>query len=259
MMTQEQQGSHGTGDNAEFADSDVFALDNIRLELPYAGAGSRVMAGIIDYSIFYGVVFALAVATVAVAALLGGSALVDALGGWVVAISVLAFFLLEAFWFAAQEILLGGQTLGKRALNLRTLAAQGHPASGISLILRNLVKTIDILVGTWFLVLDRRSRRLGDHLGGTVVVHELPQSGEGALKRVPRGWGPEKVQVVEELLDRLFLLDHDRARKLSERVLQQVALDDPGFLDLVPSDLTPTTRLAVAFGTVRTDAGESLR
>ncbi len=241
-------------EQSEFADSDVFALDNIRLELLYAGAGSRVMAGVIDYSLFYGVSLALGVATVAVLALTGGSEAFGGLGGWVVAFALLAFFMFESFWFAAQEIMMSGQTLGKRALGLRTIAAQGHSASTVSLLLRNLVKMLDIIVGGWFLVLDRRSRRLGDRLGGTVVVHEMSNAGAGALRRVPQGWGPHKVRVAEELLDRLFTLNDDSARRLSEQMLGLVARDDPQFLADVPSDLAPTTRLAAAFGTARVQA-----
>lgn len=232
----------------DFADSDVIALDNIRLELPYAGAGSRVLAGIIDYTFFYGVAFVLAVATMVVFVFLSGTGLPDGFGGWAVALGIMAYFLLESFWFAVQEMVYGGQTLGKRAIGLRTVAAQGHQASSVSLLLRNLVKTIDIVVGAWFLVFDKRSRRIGDRLAGTVVVYELEASGQGALKRVPQGWGSEKVRVAEELLERLFVLDDARARALSENLLRQVAADDPTFLEAVPAGLAPTTRLAVAFG-----------
>ena len=250
-----------SSDASQFADSDVFALDNIRLELPYAGAGSRVMAGVIDYSLFYGVSVALGIAALALLAVTGGLAALEGFGGWVVAIALLIFFVFESFWFAAQEIAMSGQTLGKRALGLRTIAAQGHSASTVALLLRNLVKLLDILVGGWFLVFDRRSRRLGDRLGGTVVVHEVASAGAGALRRVPQGWGSSKVNVAEELLDRLFTLNDNAARHLSQQMLELIARDDPQFLADVPSDLAPTTRLAAAFGTARASSsgGGSVR
>lgn len=227
------------------SEGDVFGLDNIRLDLPYAGAGARVMAGVIDYAIFYGLALAAALVVTVAVALAGGAGL-EGLGGWVVAIAFLVFFVFESFFFALQEIVWHGQTLGKRALGLRTIAAQGHPASALSLLLRNLVRSIDLLLGAWFLVFDGRSRRLGDRLGATVVVHETATSGEAVVTRVPTGWGARDIAVAEELLDRAYSMEPDRARRLSGRILDHIERDDPDFLRDVPTDLAPTVRLAAA-------------
>lgn len=227
------------------AEGDVFGLDNIRLDLPYAGAGARVMAGVIDYAIFYALALAAALVVVVAVALAGGTGL-ESLGGWVVAIAFLVFFVFESFFFALQEIVWHGQTLGKRALGLRSIAAQGHPASTLSLVLRNLVRSIDLLLGAWFLVFDRRSRRLGDRLAATVVVHETPSSREVAVTRVPTGWGPGEIAVAEELLDRVYGMEPARARGLCSTLLDQIDRDDPEFLRDVPADLAPTVRLAAA-------------
>ena len=227
------------------SEGDVFGLDNIRLDLPYAGAGARVMAGVIDYAIFYALAFAAALVVTLAVALAGGFGL-ESLGGWVVAIAFLLFFVFESFFFALQEILWHGQTLGKRALGLRSIAAQGHPASTLSLVLRNLVRSIDLLLGAWFLIFDRRSRRLGDRLAATVVVHETGTSGEAAVTRVPVGWGPSEIAVAEELLDRIYSMEPDQARRLSSLVLDHIEQDTPDFLRDVPADLAPTVRLAAA-------------
>lgn len=231
------------------SEGDVFGLDNIRLDLPYAGAGARVMAGVIDYAIFYALALAAALVVVVAVAVAGGTGL-ESLGGWVVAIAFLVFFVFESFFFALQEVVWHGQTLGKRALGLRSIAAQGHPASTLSLVLRNLVRSIDLLLGAWFLVFDGRSRRLGDRLAGTVVVHETETSGDAAVTRVPTGWGPREIAVAEELLDRIYSMDLDRARRLSQTMLEQIERDDPDFLRDVPTDLAPTVRLAAALNEV---------
>lgn len=226
-------------------EGDVFGLDNIRLDLPYAGAGARVMAGVIDYAIFYALALAAALTVIVAVALAGGTGL-EELGGWVVAIAFLIFFVFESFFFALQEIVWHGQTLGKRALGLRSIAAQGHPASPLSLILRNLVRSIDLLLGAWFLVFDGRSRRLGDRLAGTVVVHETERSGEVAITRVPTGWEPRDIAVAEELLERVYSMESGRARHLCTMVLERIEREDPAFLHDIPADLAPTVRLAAA-------------
>lgn len=232
------------------AEGDVFGLDNIRLDLPYAGAGARVMAGVIDYAIFYALALAAALVVVVAVALAGGTSL-ESLGGWVVAVAFLLFFVFESFFFALQEIAWQGQTLGKRALGLRSIAAQGHPASALSLVLRNLVRSIDLLLGAWFLVFDRRSRRLGDRLGATVVVHESASSGDVAITRVPTGWGSREIAVAEELLDRVYSMESGQARRLSVMLLDHIESQDPDFLRDVPADLAPTVRLAAALSEPR--------
>jgi uncharacterized RDD family membrane protein YckC len=225
----------------------LYGLDNVRLELPIALAGSRSLAALVDYTIL----FILAAALFAGALLLAFTTGIfeGAAAGWVLALGLLALFLLEAGFFAIQELALGGQTLGKRMIGLRTVASRGGRAAPLALVLRNLLRSLDLLFGMWFLVFDPRGRRIGDRLAGTLVVHDRADGVEAdAVFRVPAGWGPDRIRVVESLLASIGTLPDDRVEELSRRVLESAERDEPGFTWTGESRTSATTRLMVSFG-----------
>jgi hypothetical protein len=144
---------------------------------------------------------------------------------------------------------MNGQTLGKRLVGLRSVALRGGRATPLALLLRNLLRSIDLLFGMWFLVFDPRGRRIGDRLAGTLVVHEPAQSVEtDAVSRVPAGWGPERIEVVESLLGSLESLAPERAEELSARVLELAERDQPGFVWPGAPGTSASTRLMASFG-----------
>ncbi|MDZ4814112.1 MAG: RDD family protein [Pseudomonadota bacterium] len=82
------------------------------------------------------------------------------------------------FWFypVLFEVLRDGQTIGKKALGLRVINANGTPVTWLASIVRNLMRTVDMLpavYGFGFVagLIDPRGRRLGDMVAGTLVVH----------------------------------------------------------------------------------------
>jgi uncharacterized RDD family membrane protein YckC len=141
----------------------ILGLDNIRLELPIAGVGSRTLAGFLDYL----ALFALVILWLIVWGVFFAGA-----GGWAVAVAAAGVFLLEWGYFAVSEIASGGRTLGKRAVKLRVITAEGGTPRPGALLARNLVRSIDLLFGIPLMAIDPMSRRLGDRLAGTLGVHE---------------------------------------------------------------------------------------
>ena len=72
---------------------------------------------------------------------------------------------------------MGGQTLGKKAIGLRTIQASGLRLTFMQAVIRNLVRIVDLLpalylVGGVTALLDPHGRRLGDMAAGTLVVRE---------------------------------------------------------------------------------------
>ncbi|HVS03190.1 MAG TPA: RDD family protein [Thermoanaerobaculia bacterium] len=217
----------------------VLGLDNVPMELPLARIGSRVLAAVLDYLVL-GLMMALWVmAVIAVVATLGIE------GGWAVAAVLLGAFAAEYGWFALQEVLSGGRTLGKRVFGLRVVAGDGSAASVAALVVRNLVRLLDLLFGLLLMAADPLSRRLGDRLAGTVVVHQR-RDGELLLTRLPRGWSVREVRVVEAFLRRAAALEPGRRRQLGERLEAWVESAAPGFLGAPSAD--PVSRLRRAFG-----------
>lgn len=220
-------------------DETVLAMDNIPLALPVASVGSRALAAALDY---------LLVAVIGVAWLFAslflGQRLQGSLGmGWTIAIMIVGFFLLEYGYFAGVEALTAGRSFGKWALDLRVVSRDGGRASVASLLLRNMVRLVDTLVGVWFMLLDPLARRLGDRLAGTLVIHTRAQEKEVVLGRIPMGWGAREVAVVESLLRRTDDLDPVRARTLARELLACIERDDPALLSGSPSDADPVLRL----------------
>ena len=111
--------------------------------------------------------------------LLGLSSAVDhdAAGGLKNGLLLVLFFLLEWGYFVACEMLLSGRSLGKKALGLRVVSAQGLPVGLGDSLLRNLLRSADFLpvgyvLGVVSMLLDARFRRLGDLVAGTLVIFE---------------------------------------------------------------------------------------
>lgn len=208
-------------------------LDNIALELPLAGLGSRLLAALVDYLLLGLVVVVYAV----VGALLLG--VMPGLGsGLKLALFLIGFFAIQWGYFAAFEIATGGRTPGKRAVRLRVVGREGGTPSAMAFVIRNVLRAFDVLFGVLLIALDPQARRLGDRLAGTLVVHERPPGAELVLGRLPPGWGAREVAVVEGFLERSELSAEQTAR-LGSKLIALVERDAPGFLDGVAREGDP--------------------
>ncbi len=106
---------------------------------------------------------------------------------------LLLWFVLEWFYGGLFETIWNGQTPGKRILGLRVLSANGQPVNGLQAIMRNILRTADMmpllpvsaliaeestaaiplcLVGLLVPTFTRKFQRLGDICCGTIVVAE---------------------------------------------------------------------------------------
>jgi uncharacterized RDD family membrane protein YckC len=224
---------------AEIRRESILGLDNIRLDLPVAGLGSRSLAAFLDY---------IGLGLVALAWIVGALLVAP----WVVpgaeAVLVIAgLFLVEWGYFALQEILGGGRTLGKRLLKLRVVTAEGGAAAAGPLLIRNLVRDVDLFCGPLLMVFDPLSRRLGDRLAGTLVVHDRERETAPVLGRVPPGWGARELAVVEVFLARAGTLgDPAVAREMAGRILARIRRDAPELLIGVDPRLDPVAAVRQA-------------
>ncbi len=146
--------------------------EQVTLDFPIAGAGSRCLALAIDTLL-------LVAAMVILSLVIGAFSLLRVLrnGGWVAAIYVLLTFAVFWGYFSLFEIAWRGQTPGKRVARLRVIGVSGHPATVGQVLIRNVVRAVDVLpgiyaVGLVAMLCNRRAQRLGDWAAGTIVVHE---------------------------------------------------------------------------------------
>jgi uncharacterized RDD family membrane protein YckC len=138
----------------------------VTISLDVAGLGSRMIAWLIDTLIQL---------AIAVPILLGIGA--GNLSGSVELV-VLSLILFLLFWgyFPIFELSWQGQTPGKRAQRLRVIRTDGQPAGGAAIMVRNLIRILDVFLLPFLAVISMivtaRAQRLGDLAAGTLVVRE---------------------------------------------------------------------------------------
>ena len=217
--------------------------EGVELELVLAGVGSRLVATLADLVLKGIILLALWIVG-------------DALGGegFVVALLVVASFLVWFGYDVAFETLASGRTPGKRAAGLRVVRLGGGPVGFLGSAVRNLLRLVDSLpgiyaVGAVCVLFSRRNQRLGDLAAGTLVVRErrapLPGSLPGgdfgvadfaAADRYAAwdvsGVTPYELVTVRRFLERRWQLDPGaRGRlgwELAERLRPKVAGAPPG-------------------------------
>jgi uncharacterized RDD family membrane protein YckC len=203
--------------------SDKLTIDTpeqTALEYPIAGLGSRFLAILADTAIQVVLAFSVILAGILIGA---GLSNFGKLGPqWVVAIIVILMFLLNAGYFALFEIFWNGQTPGKRFAQVRVIKEDGRPIGAYEAIVRNAVRVVDMLpamygIGLVSVFLNRQSKRLGDFVAGTVVVHEKTLEGVRpyAETKIDDTLPPidasqvtlEEVRLIETFLNRRDALD----------------------------------------------------
>jgi uncharacterized RDD family membrane protein YckC len=200
----------------------VLSLDNVRLDLPIAGPGTRGLAASLDYLLVTILIvlwfFALDVG-------LGMS------GVWAVVLGLVGFFLIEYGYFAGLEAATGGRTFGKWALGLHVVTRTGGRPALASLLIRNAVRSVDLVVGVPLMAMDPLSRRLGDRLADTLVLRSPERAPRRSVGRLPRGWGGREVAIVEGLLSRAAEIEPAHVQRLAGKLLDAIDRDDPTFLE----------------------------
>ncbi|KGQ19107.1 RDD domain containing protein [Lysobacter dokdonensis DS-58] len=142
---------------------EVHTPEGVALRLPTAGPVPRALAWALDLVIRCGI--AIAAGTVLVALQQAGSGLY----------AIVVFGLMWAYPIVCEGAF-NGQTPGKRVMDLRVVSADGAPVGWLAAVVRNLLRTVDMLpfaytVGLVSSLTDPHGRRLGDMVARTVVVH----------------------------------------------------------------------------------------
>lgn len=222
---------------------DIDTPEQIALELPLAGIGSRFLAIAIDSLLQFFGVLALIIIGVFVSAsyesMLRGA---TRSFSQTVAAIVLIFVPFCMYWgyFALFEILWQGRTPGKRIAGIRVIHQTGRPMTAIECLGRNLMRGVDILpgmygVGLITMMCNAQNRRLGDFVAGTIVVHDkamesvLPSWGEKAEKSALEPMQPElrklsadDLVLIETYLNRRYEIDQVVRTMTAQRIVAMI-------------------------------------
>lgn len=148
----------------------VITPANIEVEYKLAGVGARIAALIID-----------SLLQLTATALFGGILFsINRHTGYMARYStILAIFLVISFliyfgYFIVCEMIMNGQTIGKRMFGLRVIRDNGQPIEFAQSLLRGIIRsTLDMMyVGLFVILFSKKHKRLGDMAAGTIVVIE---------------------------------------------------------------------------------------
>ncbi|HEV3276528.1 MAG TPA: RDD family protein [Terriglobia bacterium] len=241
--------------------------EQISLDLPLAGIGSRFLALALDTLIQLGAASVIVAVWFSLSALgiVGGPASKGRL--WFSVLTVVAAFLLYYGYFGFFEAIWNGQTPGKRYTHLRVVKNNGQPISVYDSVTRNLVRIVDSVPGIYVIgilaaLLSSQSRRLGDYVAGTVVIRELPveRPAQPGAATEPAGEKPgnvvsvyaaglsdEEFQLIEAFLLRRNQLSGAVRSSIAGQITAQIAtrLGIPREEQRRPEDLLE--RLAAAY------------
>lgn len=153
--------------------------EQITLEFPLAGIGSRFMAIALDTVIQIVIYLAGIFALVGLERFSPGFPLWFRWipESWAPALIILLFFCIYWGYFAFFEVIWKGKTPGKRLAGIRAIKESGRALNVYEVIGRNLMRAVDAfpglyLVGIVSVFISRQNQRLGDLLVGSIVVHD---------------------------------------------------------------------------------------
>ncbi len=237
---------------------EVEAPEHVAFRYELAGIGSRVVAGLVDHLLLGGLcsLILLGMCAVRVSAppsvdlAPGEGVVVRGVSSLAMALGVLLLFCLVWGYNTFFEVVMNGQTPGKRWSGLRVVTEGGYPVGLWDSLLRNLMRAVDIQPAPFMpygaallvMLLNRESKRLGDYVGGTIVIKEREASGAEAWKAedyVARRGGPltpEQFRLVRRFLDRTEELRPERAEQLAEQLARPFT-DEFGRPGETPADL----------------------
>ncbi|SNY44705.1 Uncharacterized membrane protein YckC, RDD family [Arsukibacterium tuosuense] len=132
-----------------------------------------------------------------------------------------------------------GASPGKRRMNLKVVADNGLPAGFTAILLRNLLRPVDMFpigyaLGLLSMILSQNFKRLGDWAGGTMVVYKqqiqsLPKTSGQALTQAPQPLATSEQAVILDFWLRHGSLSVQRQQELAELVINalDIETDDP--------------------------------
>jgi uncharacterized RDD family membrane protein YckC len=170
----------------------------VHLDVRVARVGSRVIARLIDIvvQVVLAYTFLMIMSIVLLTGVLSGLVELDAALGGVTQILLLVVVFVG--YPVLMETATRGRTLGKMVLGLRVVRDDGGPVTFRQALARGLVGVaiewpgliappLTWLATIWVMIASPQGKRIGDHVAGTVVIHERTPAAWGWVPRMPPG------------------------------------------------------------------------
>jgi uncharacterized RDD family membrane protein YckC len=157
--------------------------EHVELQFALASVGNRFLACVIDHTLQ---LLAITILSIGAYNLSDGARRlgtrvasgVEEGNLWMMALLILAIFLIFFGYFTFFETLWSGQTPGKRWMKLRVIQEDGRPIGFFAALTRNLLRMADMIpppfysLGILSIFASSHAKRLGDLVANTVVIKE---------------------------------------------------------------------------------------
>lgn len=191
---------------------DIATPEGVELRLPLAGLAPRALAWLVDAGIKAGV-------------LIGALTALSFLGAFGIGFHLVLTFVVLWFYNVLFEVFRHGATPGKRYFDLAVTSSNGTPVDWSGSVIRNLIRTVDILPGCYAfgcisMLLTSKFQRLGDLAADTVVVYRarsvaVSRPAEVAPRPVDVPLSREEQQAIVGFSERSSRISAERAEELA--------------------------------------------
>jgi uncharacterized RDD family membrane protein YckC len=149
----------------------ITTTQNIELEYELGSLGDRIVAAIIDWVVIFAYIIIIGV-TISFTNIKGAGSF-----KFLIVIILIPIF----FYDLISELLLNGQSLGKKVMGIRVISLSGQQPSFSQYLNRWIFRLIDMTFSSYMLAVilvaaTERKQRLGDIIAGTVVVKIKPRT-----------------------------------------------------------------------------------
>lgn len=148
---------------------DIVTTQNVVIRYELANLRDRILAYFLDMVILY---FSLIILTAVFASALDGP--FGDIFGWFIVLPSIIFYTL------ASELLMKGQTLGKKAVKIRIVRVDGKPPSTVDYVTRWAFRVVDILfsfggIASILISSTDKAQRLGGIVSNTTLIRTNPR------------------------------------------------------------------------------------
>ena len=213
--------------NEEYTIQGVTGVDVV---LNVAGPGSRSYAFIIDWHIRVGLVLALwlfaYLLAIPTSTLFSGN-----VSAWIILVIMLPAAIIYFFYHPVFELLMRGQTPGKRMAGIRIVTRDGGIPGAGAILIRNIFRLIDslpafYLIGLITAVFSKQRVRIGDMAAGTLLIVDEPFKAP-SIDRIQSASQSSSLDVVTldlitQILDRWHSLDGDKRISIAQSILKRI-------------------------------------
>ncbi len=245
----------------------ILTPEQVEVKFELAGIGSRCVALILDtliQALIFLVIGLIFFGLGAAPFFSTGSSGYETI---LIAIVVMIVFVVSDGYFLYFETTKNGQTPGKKSTGIRVVRDTGHPVDFHCALLRNVMRIVDVLPGTYgvgmiSMFVSSKYQRLGDYVAGTLVVkvgrqaqtappspavqpaEPVPDSTESSLPQEALPFVSaitrDEYRAIKHFMERRAELDVHVARSLSMKLAEPLArklrmdpaqiMDYPAFL-----------------------------